>query len=211
VKEVTMKRLIILSLVLLAGCAPARLVSTAPTAPELISVSSLPYFTSGSLYSPIQIEVIFEVRRDGAIAGIRMIHSSGDPDWDRVALETMARWHFAEIASLNDSSTMAVRTRVNVRPEEQLSLPLGSLVAGSFAEAESLCTMLRAGASFDSLASTPRWDSPGKRGSYLGLTDVGTFPYHIRQELRCLRCGNVTPPLRLGSEYVIFKRFTMPL
>jgi TonB family protein len=206
-----MKLLIVLSLALLAGCTTTRYLPATLPAPDLITVSSLPGFTSGLQFGVVQVEVIFEVRRDGTITGIRMLHSSGDPDWDRLALETMQHWRFVQIPSLDDTSTLAVRTRVSVRPEEQISLPLGSLVVSTLAEAEILSALLESGASFDSLAATARWDSPGKRGKYLGFTDVGVYPYHIRQELRYLRTGKITPPIRLGTEYVIFKRLALPL
>lgn len=206
-----MKRLIVLSLVLLTGCTAARETPRTIPAPELITVSSLPGCTSGSLTGEIQIDVVFEVARDGNIMGIRLIHTSGDPIWDRCAVEVMKQWRFAPVPFLDDSSTLAVRTHVNVRPEEPVAVPLGSLSVSTLAEAEMLHTLLRSGASFDSLAATARWDSPEKRGRNLGVTDIGTFPYHIRQELRALRAGKTTSPLRLGPAYVIFKRFTLPL
>lgn len=206
-----MNRLIVLALVLLAGCASARHTPPTTPAPELISMSSLPGCVTGSLTGDIQIEVIFEVRSDGSIAGARMFRTSGDPVWDRAALETMKQWHFAPVPSLTDSSTLAVRTRVIVHPEERISLPLGSLVVTTRAEADALYAVLKSGASFDSLAATTRWDSSERRGKYLGLTDIGRYPHHIRNELRSLRPGKITPPLRLGSEYVIFKRYAVAL
>jgi TonB family protein len=174
-------------------------------------MSSLPQCAVGSLTGEVQLEVIFEIRRDGSIAGARMLHTSGDPVWDHAAMETMKQWRFAAVPSLDDSSTLAVRTRVIVRPEERLALPLGSLVVTTLAEADALAALLKAGASFDSLAATPRWDSPEKRGHHLGITDIGTYPHHVRTELRSLRAGRVTPPLKLGAEYVIFKRYAVAL
>ena len=206
-----MKRLIVLSLVLFAGCASARFTSPTTPAPELIVMSSLPAGTMGSLTGEVQIEVIFEVRRDGNIAAARMVHSSGDPLWDHAAMETMMHWRFAAIPSLDDSSTIAVRTHVIVHPEEPVSLPLGSLVVSTEAEADSLFVLLRSGASFDSLAGTLRWDSAEKRGRYLGITDIERYPQPIRSALRTLRANKITPPLRLGSEYLIFKRYAVAL
>ena len=206
-----MKRLIVLSLVLLAGCASARYTPVSTPAPELLSMSSLPGCSMGSFMGEIQVEVIFEVRRDGTIAGARMLHSSGDPVWDRAALECMKRWRFASVPSLEDSATLAVKTRVIVHPEERLELLLGTLVVTTEAEARELYTLLKAGASFDSLAATPRWDSPALRGGSRGLTDIGRYPLHIRHELRVLRAGRITQPLRLGSEYMIFMRYAVAL
>jgi TonB family protein len=174
-------------------------------------MSSLPGSLTGSMTGDLQIEVIFEVRRDGSIAGARMLHSSGDPVWDRAALTTMAGWHFAPVLSLDDSSTLAVRTRVIVHPEERIEMPLASLVVATQAEADALYQVLTSGASFDSLAATMRWDSTERRGRHLGITDIGRYPHHIRNELRGLRAGKITPPLRLGSEYVIFIRYAVVL
>lgn len=165
----------------------------------------------GSFMGEIQVELIFEVRRDGSIAGARMLHSSGDPVWDRSALECMKQWHFAAVPSLDDSTTLAVKTRVIVHPEERLELLLGTLAVTTEAEARELYSLLKAGASFDSLAATPRWDSAERRGRSTGLTDIGRYPHHIRNELRALRAGRITPPLRLGSEYLIFMRYALSL
>ncbi len=206
-----MKRLIVLSLVVLAGCTAARETPRSIPAPELIAVSSLPPCTSGSLTGEIQIDVVFEVARAGNITGIRLAHTSGDPVWDRAAVEVMKQWRFAPISFLADSATLAVKTHVNVRPEEPVAFPLGSLTVSTKAEADMLYDLLRTGTSFDSLAATFRWNSSEKRGRNLGVTDIGTFPYHIRQELRTLRTERITPPLKLGTEFVIFKRFTLPL
>ena len=206
-----MNRLIVLSLVLLAGCASARYTPPTTPAPELITMSSLPACATGSLTGDIQIEVIFEVRSDGSIAGARMLRSSGDPVWDRAALETMKQWRFSPVLTLADSSTLAVRTRVIVHPEQRIEVPLGSLVVPTQAEAEALYEVLMSGASFDSLAGTARWDSEERRGRHLGITDIGRYPHHIRNVLRGLRPGRITPPLRLGAEYVIFKRYALAL
>ena len=123
----------------------------------------------------------------------------------------MKQWRFAQVPSLDDSSTIAVRTRVIVRPEERIEVPLGSLVVTTQGEADALYALLTSGASYDSLAATMRWDSSERRGRYLGLTDIGRYPHHIRNALRTLRAGKVSPPLRLGSEYVIFKRYAVAL
>jgi TonB family protein len=207
VKEVTMKLLIILSLVMLAGCIPSWNAVPPSDVPQLISMSSLPVCPGLASALEIRIEVIFQVRRDGSIADALIVRSSGDADWDSVAAHAMKQWRFTPITSLDDSSTLSLRSTVRVRPEEQASFALGALVASTQAEADSLSAILEAGTSFDSLARSHRLGEPVPRGRYFGVTDIGTFPYQIRSKLRALRPDGVTHPLQLGTEYVIFKRF----
>jgi TonB family protein len=206
-----MKRLIVLSFFLLSGCIPPPYIAPPIDVPQLISMSSLPVCQTRASAVEIRIEVIFRVRGDGSIADARVVQSSGDPDWDAAAAQTMKKWRFTPVASLDDSLTLSVRSRVIVRPEEEISFLLGALVVTTQEEADSLSEMLEAGASFDSLAQSVRWDAPVKRGRYLGVTETGNFPYHIRSKIRALRPEGVTHPLRLGSEFVIYKRMALAL
>jgi len=202
-----MKLLIVLSLVVLAGCIPSWNAAPPPDVPQLISMSSLPVCPGRGSALEIRIEVIFQVLRDGSVADAFIVRSSGDIAWDSAAAHAMKQWRFTPIPSLRDSSTLSVRSTVRVRPEEQASIALGALVASTQAEADSLSAMLDAGVSFDSLARSHRWGDPVARGKYFGVTDVGRFPYHVRGKLRALRPDGVTRPLQLGAEYMIFKRF----
>lgn len=203
-----MRLLIVLSLVVLAGCVPSRYAVPPSDVPQLISMSSLPVCRGRESAAEIRIEVIFRIRRDGTIADVFIVRSSGDTDWDSTVSHTMKQWRFTPVTSLDDSSTLSVRSTVRVRPEEEASFPLGALVVTTQAEADSLSTLLESGVSFDSLAREHKWNEPVPRGRDFGVTEIGRFPYHIRNKLRALRPDGVTRPLQLGTEYMIFKRYS---
>ena len=72
--------------------------------------------------------------------------------------------------------------------------------------ADSLYALLIAGASFDSLARQFSVSDSRDRGGIIGEIDIHTLPWHVSQKVATLRKGEITKPLKLGRQYVIYKR-----
>jgi len=49
--------------------------------------------------------------------------------------------------------------------------------------------------------------SSGKLSKFLGTIDIVMYPKHVRDELRKLDVNEITRPLRLGADYIIYKRY----
>jgi TonB family protein len=206
VKEASMKHAIILSLMLLAGCSIVQAPPVRPNAPELVSMSPLPVYASHALLGDMVLDAVFHVKPDGTIVGVDLVRASGDPGWDRAAVDSMMHWRFTPITFGDPGDTLIVRSRVIVRLENPAVMSLGLLALASRAEADSMHALLLRGASFDSLAASSRWDNGQKRGLFTGPLDIGRYPQHVRAALRRLAVDDITEPLRLGAEYVIMKR-----
>jgi TonB family protein len=205
VKEATMKHAIVLSLILLAGCTVTRPPGS-PDAPELISMSPLPVFSSHNLLGDIALDVVFHVHSDGRIINVKFTHSSGDAAWDELAIDSMKHWRFTPISTNDTDEIVVIRSRVIVRMEIPAVMSLGLLAVSTAAEADTLYAQLKRGAEFATLANSVRWDSPLRRGRYTGPVDVGIYPQHVRNRLRKLGVNEITEPIRLGAEYIIYRR-----
>lgn len=198
-----MKRLTcMLAVWFLAGCAHTRELEVAP--PELIRISSLPSISSFTQNERLTINVLFRVLVDGEVAEVRILGTSGDPAWDAAAKDSMRGWRFHRIAGCPPEGTW-IRNALVVQAEEQRFMSLGELVMTGEREADSLHALLESGVAFESLARMHTATSE----PYTALTDIARFPRKVRDVLRKLRVDEFTRPIRVGGNYVIYKRFRL--
>lgn len=187
----------------LIGCATSEETTTPDSWPEVISMASLPPLAQREL----RLKVFFLVLDDGSVADVKIRGTSGDPRWDTLATESMRQWRFTP--AVHDSSPNGhwIQKRILVEAETPVVMTLGEIVASSMEEADSLYSLLRTRVDFDSLAGLPSKGSLGKLGKFLGTIDIVQYPKHIRDELRKLDVNGITRPLRLGADYIIYKRY----
>jgi len=171
-------------------------------------MSPLPVYAAHAFLGDMILDAVFRVQTDGTIIGVDLVRASGDPAWDQAAVDSMMHWRFTPIPYVDPGETLLVRSRVIVRLENPSVMSLGMLVLTTQAEADSMYALLLRGASFDSLAASVRWNNGEKRGRSTGSIDIGRYPQHVRAELRRLSVNEFTEPLRLGAEYVIWKRLS---
>jgi hypothetical protein len=136
-----------------------------------------------------------------------MLGTSGYPQWDAAAVDSMKLWRFA--AALHDSSASDrwLRYTLVVGIQEPIMMNLGELVVSNQKEADSLYLLLQTGIVFDTLARHVREGSTDEAGRYIGTVDIARYPRHVRDELRKLAESNCTHPIRVGHNFVIYKRF----
>lgn len=194
-------------LLMLTGCTVTRQVVDVDSRLELVSMSSLPPHPSITFAGKMKLNVVFRVLNDGTIAEVRVLGSSGYPDWDLAAIDSMKRWRFAVTTNGGSLSEHSIRYTIIVHAEESIVMTLSQLVAGNQREADSLYSLLKSGILFDTLAKQFRAGSSNELGRFLGAIDIARYPQHVREELRRLPANDFTHPLRLGETYLIFKRF----
>jgi hypothetical protein len=187
----------------LIGCIASEETLTPDGWPEVISMASLPALPQREL----RLKVLFLVLDNGAVADVRLRGTSGDPHWDTLASESMRQWRFTP--ALHDSSPNGrwIQKRIIVEAESPVVMTLGEIVTSSKEQADSLYSLLRTGVDFDSLAGLSSTGSSGKLGKFLGRVDIVVYPKHVRDELRKLSTNEMTRPLRLGADYIIYKRY----
>jgi TonB family protein len=182
-------------LLLLIGCRPADH-GADPSDREVVVVSTLPRLSPVISPSGLVVNALFRVLDDGAVADVRLLGSSGEPDWDRAAIDSMKRWRFAPARDGSSPNGLWIRKKVVVQPHESIVMTLGELSAATRDEADSLYLLLQQRTNLDTLFVAS-----------LVTTDIGRYPSHVRDELKRLRENGVTRPLRVGGRFVIYKRF----
>ena len=101
---------------------------------------------------------------------------------------------------------ITTRTHAHVKSETPVYIGLGEIVCESSVVADSVYSLLKAGESFDALASNFSISkSKGNHGD-LGQVDISRYGERLRRVLKGLDENAYTEPLALGSHFVIFKR-----
>jgi TonB family protein len=184
-------------------------VSTEP--PELVRMTPLPPISTVIPQGGLRLTVMLHVLRDGTVSEVRMVESSGVPQWDSLALKSIRGWRFTPARRNGEPVDLWIRQPVAVRPQEATILSLGEIVCATMREADSLYLLLEDGANFDTLARRSSIAPSRGEGGFLGAVDIAVYPQHVREELQKLSQGDITPPLKIGDRYVIFKRYRKDL
>jgi TonB family protein len=194
---------------LITGCSSSRLSTGSDQQTELISLTPLPTLTTPTAFG-IKIIVLFRVSPEGVPAEVSMLRSSGDPDWDRPAVDSLMQWRFAPITGDREKGDRWIRYAVVVQVQEPTLMRLAEMILPSRERAEAIYAQLQGGASFDSLGKALL--TGGTEGAWkpVELINLTRFPSHVREALCPLSSNQVTEPIRVGPNYVIFKRYHQP-
>jgi TonB family protein len=192
---------------LLVGCGTSQQTESPSDQPELIIMTSLPPVAPGFPTNGLKINVLFHATSDGSVTEVRMLGSSGDPVWDRSAIDSMKQWRFAPYQVSGPPSSRWIRNTIILQVQEPTILTLGELTVATQQEADSLYTLIRGGMDFDAISKQIAAGTSTALGKFLGMVDIARYPKHVRDELRKLALNEITPPLRIGSKYKIYKRY----
>jgi TonB family protein len=199
---------IVIAALLLCGCASFEPPEANYTLPELINQVSLPAWP----YAPNSLALSFTFRvhvaADGSVRDAIIETHSGSNEWDSLAVAQVRKWLYAPAIVNGRPMSIWIRQTVSVLFEKPLMMRLAELVCPERSLADSLYALLAAGAPFDSLARQFSSSLTREHGGVVGEVDVHTYPYRIRQELTHLRRGEITKPLTLGRQFVIYKKIS---
>jgi TonB family protein len=202
-----MKKIIILMLVLLAGCCGSRQVTIPEDSPDIISMTALPPYAYSLREIQLRLIVFFHLMDDGSVADVRLQSTSGDSEWDAAAIDSMKQWRFTELSPTSPPGGRWIRRAIVVQVQEPIVMTLGELVTDRKEEADSLYALLRSGIDFYTLAKRIREGTTTETGRFIGDVDIARFPEQVRNEVRKLRVNRFTHPIRVGDKYVIYQRF----
>lgn len=202
-----MKQMIFILLVLFAGCSTIPQSDLATDQPELISSVPLPSYPASIPPQGLRMNVLMHIMKDGTVANVRILGSSGDIEWDSLAAQSMKQWRYSSPRQSGNLVNLWMRQLVVVQIQQPIMRVLGALVSSSKREADSLYALLEGGTKFETLAHHEGSLSPAANGKYLGSVDISSYPRPVRDELRKLREDEVSRPVRIGEKYIIYKRF----
>ena len=194
-----------LSFLLLAACATTQ--EMPATQPEIISMTALPPARALSNVHQLRVNVLFHVLNDGGVAEVRILANGNNPAWEAAAADSMKRWRFSPAPGNDSGAGRWIRYTLVVRIEEPVIMNLGELTAPDKETADSLYHLLQQGLPYDSLARFVAADTDLAALASPHTVDIATYPGHVRNELRQLAENGFTRPIRVGSRYVIYKRF----
>lgn len=200
---------VFLVLLLLTGCSAPRQVSAPDPHNELILLTPLPTLTSFATAFGTRLSAVFHVSPDGTVMDVSLIRSSGDPEWDRVAMDSLRQWRFAPIAGSEKPADRWIRYGIVVQIQEPVLMQLAEMIIPTQRKADSLYALLKEGADFESLARKAL--TGGAEGSWrpAECANLARYPDQVRAAVIKLHSDQVSEPLRLGTNYVIFKRCSL--
>ncbi len=195
-----MKYLVIILIPLslwVSACAIPRQLELPTTQLELIGMTPLPPIKSPSFAGGMKLNVLLHVMQDGSVETVRMLGSSSDAEWDSLALLSIKQWRYSPPRREGVVTDAWLRQLVVVQIQEPIEMAIGEIPSPNLRAADSLYVLLE---------KRVNLDTAFRHGK--GTVNVLTYPQQVREKLRRLSEGEYTAPLRVGDQYIIYKRFS---
>ena len=200
-----MNRTVSFLIFLLAGCSAVQQTDTPFQPPQLVKSAPLPPIVSYVPSGGMKFDVTVLVQKDGTVSDVKLTESSGDLNWDSLALHSIMKWQFIPARREGMPVKVWVHQPLLVQLRDPIIRTLAGLVSETMERADSLYQLLEHGVDFDTLLRQSDQVS-GERGGSLGAVDISMYAPPLRDELLRLREGEVSRPLRIGDRFVIYKR-----
>jgi len=200
-----MRRFLLIAL-LFSGCATVQRPDAPDILPRLVYQAPLPPWPTMAFAQGLTLDLMIRVSASGSVTKAALLTPSGNAVWDSLALVEILRWRFTPAKQGTIPIATWVQQRVRVQFESPLLMVLSELGSPDRSLMDSLYSMLQAGASFDSLARHYSVLESRSNGGYLGEVDARAYPAYVRRQLNDLHIGEMTEPLVLGENFVIFRR-----
>jgi len=200
-----MKRIFI-AMFLLCGCATLEQTYAPDTLPQLIRQDPLPPWPFQTMDEEVSLDIKIRIGADGSVKDVSFLTPTRNNDWNVLALQKIREWKFSPATVNGRPVALWIRQTLRLRFEEASYLRLAEIVCPDEQTADSAYALLDAGVPFDSLATKLSISDSRSQGGFLGDVDLRTLPLFIRHALQGVRTEHFTSPLRLGRNYVIYKR-----
>ncbi|MBF8295383.1 MAG: PpiC protein [Bacteroidetes bacterium] len=197
---------IVLAALLLCGCATFEPPDPSQSLPEVVYQSSLPPWPFHTNKVSLNMTFRIHIAADGTVNKAIIETPSGSKEWDALAIAQVRKWRYSPALMNGQPAALWLRQTITLHFDEPLYMKIAELTCPQETLADSLYALLLAGASFDSLARQFSVSDSRTRGGVVGEMDVHTLPARISREVATLHGGEFTKPLKLGRQYVIYKR-----
>ncbi len=193
-----------LSLVCLWGCSVFQN-STKNIAPRLLLQQPLPAVSS-KMQPGLKLSMDLYVKTDGTVGAVKLLNTSGDKNWDSLAIESIKKWQFTPAVVDDKDVGIWMRQTVVIEYMDPQIIPLAEIVCPTLEEADSVYEALDKGNDFGDLAVLHSIAKSKEQKGNLGKIDIRRYPENIRQELIKLQADEYTSPMEYGNNYIILKR-----
>ena len=199
-------KFIVLAVLFLCGCATFEPPDANYSLPEVTFQSPLPQWPFHSETVLFSLTFKIHVAVDGSVTDAIIESPTGDKEWDALALEQVRKWRYSPALMNGRPAALWLRQTIRLHFDKPLLMEIADLTCPDRATADSLYSQLLAGASFDSLARSYSISDSRTHGGFLGRMDLHTLPMHVSREVATLHPGEISKPLKLGRNFVIYKR-----
>ncbi len=197
--------IVLLSLSLFGACSTTQEVADL-TLPELIVQYPLPAYPVPISSTHLRVEFKILVNDDGTVKSAELVNGSGNNEWDMATIETIKLWRYTPALYKNKPIKLWLKQAALIQFTEPQFISLQEIVFSTKETADSVYNLLEHGAGFEEIAMQYSISpSRTQRGS-LGKINIQIYPYHIKHVLAELNDNQITPPMKFGDRYVIYKR-----
>lgn len=196
---------ILIAAVLLCGCATLQPTDVPDTMPQLVRQEPLPPWPYRAPEAEVALDIKIRIGSDGFVKDVLFLTPTVNKEWDSLALAKIRQWQFSPAMVDGRPVTLWIRQTLRMRFEEAAYVRLAEIVCPDRQMADSVYTLLDAGAPFDSLARVFSVSASRAEGGFLGDVDLRTFPLNVRHQIQRLSTDHFSSPVLLGRNYVIYK------
>ena len=202
-----MKKLtFLICLALIAGCSSIQTERALIKEPELLKQAALPLIPQSIYRQDMDLVSDILVLADGTVERASFQKSSGDKDWDALAIASILKWKFTPAMYNGKSIKLLIRRKIKIQFAEPLFMNLAEIVFASLKQANSAYEDLIAGKNFSELVSKYSISPSRFNNGLLGETNIQNYSKNISSALSDLNEGEFSKPIPYGQNYVIFKR-----
>lgn len=169
--------------------------------PELVSVTQIPAYPDD--IEEVTLRIAFHVDTDGSVIESHLLNSSGDESWDAALADSIQKWQFNNFSS--EESFWFTQSIKGIFLKPTL-LNMKELAFQDKADADSIHHILRRADFYEVLLQL--YDDPDLNVRITKHTnkDIASYTKRVRDQLHSLRLNQHTKPLKVGNEFVIFRR-----
>ena len=202
-----MKKLtFLICLVLLAGCSSIQTERAFIKEPELLKQAALPLIPQSIYRENLELVSDILVTENGSVERASFIKSSGDKDWDALAIASILKWKFTPALYNGKPIKLLVRRKIRIQFTEPQIMNLAEIVFVNLKQADSAYEVLITGGDFNEIVSKYSISPSRINNGLLGEVNIQNYSKDISSVLSDLKEGQVSKPIPYGQNYIIFKR-----
>ncbi len=203
--------LFFLAIVLWCGCASIQPQELPDKLPHLIEQEPFPPMSYALFKTHHEFDLKLQIEDNGNVLKAEILNPTGDAEWDSMAVQRIGKWRFSPAIHAGNPIRMWVTIRAYVKAEEPLTMGLADFVCMDPRLADSVYSLLLSGEDFGRLVSLFSISKSKANNGDLGQVDIHRYTKGVQKTLLQLKENEITEPLAMGQQYVIFKRVALKM
>lgn len=195
-----------MSAFLLTGCAVVQQGTVPEILPFLVDQEPLPSLSPMIHRAELKLDAKLLIGIDGSVVRVELLTPTDDPTWNAEAEKRIMKWKFSPARWRGRVVPVWIQQSLRIHFMDLLLMALAEIVCTESSQADSVYALLNAGTSVEAIGQL----TSAKIRS-MGMKDVRRYPVFVQKQLVPLRVNEVTRPVRIGEQYVVFKRLQEPI